>query len=93
MEAVFRPEIFRTFSDDFRRVPAGTHKKLTGIHRKKSENFPTGILLPVPGISAVFQQDLALFSGRNLQLVSILNICLFERDESIMSCIMYIGSK
>ncbi len=36
----FRPENFRTFSGDFRPVPVGTHRKLTGIHRKKSGPFP-----------------------------------------------------
>ncbi len=28
------------------RVSAGNHRKLAGIHRKKSEKFPAGILLP-----------------------------------------------
>ncbi len=46
VEAVFRPENFRIFSDDFRPVPAGKRRKLTGIHRKKSGQFPVGILLP-----------------------------------------------
>ncbi len=46
VEAVFRPENFRIFSDDFRPVPAGKHGELTGIHRKKSGQFPVGILLP-----------------------------------------------
>ncbi len=45
MEGVFGPEIFRTFSNDFRSIPAGKHRNLTGIYRKKSENFPTGIVL------------------------------------------------
>jgi hypothetical protein len=31
VEAVFSSEIFRIFSDDFRPVPAGKHRKLTGI--------------------------------------------------------------
>ncbi len=52
MEAVFCP------------VPAGTHRKLAGIHRKKSEQFQAGILLPC-------SIDLRCFSagsgGRNLQ--------------------------
>jgi len=36
VKAVFRPEIFRIFSNAFRTVPAGRHRKLTGIHRKIS---------------------------------------------------------
>jgi hypothetical protein len=46
VEAVFRPENFRIFSNDFRSVPAGKHRDLTGIYRKKSENFPARILPP-----------------------------------------------
>ncbi len=34
----------------------GTQRKLTGIHRKKSEQFPAGILLPFPENSGVFLQ-------------------------------------
>jgi hypothetical protein len=61
MEAVFLPEIFRIFSDDFRPVPAGKNRKLIGIHRKKSNKFPVGILLPLPAISGAFLQDPATF--------------------------------
>ncbi len=61
MEAVFLPEIFRIFSDDFRPVPAGKHGKLTRIHRKKSNKFPVGILLPLPAISVAFPQDPVTF--------------------------------
>jgi hypothetical protein len=61
MEAVFRPKIFRTFSDDFRPVPVETQRKLTGIHRKKSGQFPAGILLPFPRNSGVFLQDPVTF--------------------------------
>jgi hypothetical protein len=57
VEAVFPPEIFRIFSDDFRPVPAGKHRKSTGIHRKKSNKFPVGILLLLPVISGAFLQD------------------------------------
>jgi len=71
VEAVFPPEIFRIFSDDFRPVPAGKHGKLTGIHRKKSNKIPVGILLPLPGISVAFLQDPAGSSGRNLRYGSI----------------------
>ena len=39
VEAVFRSEIFRTFSDDFRPVPTGKQRKLTGIHWKKVREF------------------------------------------------------
>ena len=49
MEAVFRPENFGFFpvvSDQFL---AGKHRKVIGIHRKKSRNFPAGILLPCSG--------------------------------------------
>jgi hypothetical protein len=49
------------------RVPAGKHKKLTGIYRKKSEKFQVGILPPLPAISSVFLQDLGtgiIFLGR-----------------------------
>jgi hypothetical protein len=45
IEAVFRSENFRIFSNAFRPVPAGNHRKLVGIHRKKSEKCPAGILL------------------------------------------------
>jgi hypothetical protein len=67
VEAVFQPENFRIFSDDFRAVPAGKHGKLTGIHWKKSGKFPFGILLPLPAISVAFLQDPAGSSGRNLR--------------------------
>lgn len=41
MEPVFPPEIFLILSDDLRPIPAGKHRKLTGIHRqnKNSTNF------------------------------------------------------
>jgi len=42
-------------------VPAGKHGKLTGIHWKKSEKFPVGILLPLPAISVPFLQDPVAF--------------------------------
>jgi hypothetical protein len=57
VEAVFPPENFRIFSDDFRPVAAGKHRKSTGIHRKKSNKFPVGILLPLPMISGAFLRD------------------------------------
>jgi hypothetical protein len=61
MEAVFRPENFRTFSDDFRLVSVGTQRKLTGIHQKKFGQFSAGILLPFPRNSDVFLQDPVTF--------------------------------
>jgi hypothetical protein len=65
VEVVFPPENFRLFPDDFRPVPAGKHRKLTRIHRKKSNEFPVGILLPLPAISGAFLQDPAGSGGRN----------------------------
>jgi hypothetical protein len=53
-----RTEIFRAFSDEFQPVPVRTHRKLTGIQRKKFGKFSDGILLPFPEISGVFLQDL-----------------------------------
>jgi hypothetical protein len=70
VEAVFPPENVRIFSDDFRSVPAGKHRKLAGIHRKKFNKFPVGILLPVPAIFDAFLQDpvsISLLSCRILQ--------------------------
>ena len=68
VEAVFQPENFRIFSDDFRPVPAGKHRELIGIHReligihwKKSNKFPVGILLPLPAISGAFLWDPVTF--------------------------------
>ena len=49
VEAVFPPEIFWIFFDDFQPVPAEKHGKFIGIHRKKSKKFPVGILLPRSG--------------------------------------------
>jgi hypothetical protein len=62
VEAVFPSENFRIFSDDFRPVPAEKRRKLTGIHGKKSNKFPVGILLPLPAISGAFLQDPVTFS-------------------------------
>jgi hypothetical protein len=78
MEAVFPSENFRIFSDDFRPFPAGNHRKLTGIHRKKkqkiygwntastSDDFrclPAGF----GDFSASFLQDLVGSGGRSLR--------------------------
>jgi hypothetical protein len=59
VEAVFQAEICRIFSDDFRPAPTGKHTKLTGIHWKKSGQFPVEILLPC---SSDFLQDPIIFS-------------------------------
>jgi hypothetical protein len=49
------------FADAFRPVPVESHRKLTGIHRKKSNKFPLGILLPLPAIFGAFLQDSVTF--------------------------------
>jgi hypothetical protein len=69
MEAVFPPEIFRIFSDDFQLIPPGNHRKLTGIHRKKSRKFPVEILLPLPTISGAFPQNPMTFSLLSLRIL------------------------
>jgi hypothetical protein len=46
MEAVLRPEIARIFSGGFLSTSCAFRQKPAGNHRKKSENFPAGILLP-----------------------------------------------
>jgi hypothetical protein len=46
MEAVFRPEIVRIFSGGFLSTSCAFRQEPAGNHRKKSENFPSGILLP-----------------------------------------------
>jgi hypothetical protein len=49
MEAVFRPEICWTFSGGFWSISWAFRQELVGNHRKKSEKFPVGILLPRSG--------------------------------------------
>jgi len=76
MEAVFPAENFRIFSDDFRPIPAGKLRELTGIHRKKNpissgrntastsgyfQCFPAGS----GDFSASFLQDPAGSGSRN----------------------------
>jgi hypothetical protein len=46
MEAVFRSEIARIFPGGFLSTSCAFRQEPTGNHRKKSENFPVGILLP-----------------------------------------------
>jgi hypothetical protein len=76
LEAVFQPELFGIFPDDFRQVTTAKHRQLTGIHRKKSQKVPAGILLPFPrdfrcfpvgygDFPAYFLQNPAGFGGRN----------------------------
>jgi hypothetical protein len=57
VEPVFRPEIFRIFSNAFSPVPAGKHKKLVGIHREKSDQLTDGVLLS-------YSSDLRCFPER-----------------------------
>ncbi len=68
----------RIFSDDFRPIPTGKHRKLEGIHRKKSGSFSAGILLPYSSdyrcflsgygdFPTSFLQDLAISGRRNLR--------------------------
>jgi hypothetical protein len=66
VNAVFPPGIFRFFSDDFQQVPTENHRKLTGIDRKKSNEFPVGILLSLPAISGAFLQDPERSGGYHL---------------------------
>jgi hypothetical protein len=42
----FGRKFFGFFPGHFRAFPAGKNGKLVGSHRKKSEDFPVGILLP-----------------------------------------------
>ncbi len=63
VEAVFRPENFRTFSDDFRPVPAGKHRKLTGINQKNLDNVRSEYCFHVLAISGVFLPDSVTFSN------------------------------
>jgi hypothetical protein len=57
MEAVFRPEIFQIFSENFRSVSDGKHRKLAEIHRKNPDNFRPEYYFHVLAISGVFLQD------------------------------------
>jgi hypothetical protein len=77
-EVVFQPELSLIFSDDFRPVPTGKYRQLAGIHRKKCEKLPVGILLPLPkdfrcfpagygDFPVSFLQDPAGYDGRNLR--------------------------
>ena len=46
VEAVFRSKIRPDFSGGFLPTSCTFRQELAGYHRKKSENFPSGILLP-----------------------------------------------
>ena len=68
MEAVFRAEIFGFYSRKFRSVPAGNHRKLAGIHRKKIRKFPLGILLPCSSDFRCFPAGSSDFPASFLQV-------------------------
>ncbi len=79
--SIFRPEIVQTFSDDFRPVPVGTHRKLTGIHQKKIRTISGW---NTASSSMEFQRFPAGFGDRNLRLGKFndnetLNIIGFEQ--------------
>jgi hypothetical protein len=68
VEAVFPTENFRIFSDDFRPIPAGKLRELTGIHQKKNpissgyfQCFPAGS----GDLPASFLEDSARSGSRN----------------------------
>jgi hypothetical protein len=46
VEAVFRPEIYWIFSGEFLSISCAFRQEPVGNHRKKSDKFPVGILLP-----------------------------------------------
>lgn len=71
-------ENFRIFSGDFRPVSTGKHWKFVEIHRKKSEKFLTGILLPLPTISGVFQQDTVTFPRLSCSILRDLTAGMFD---------------
>jgi hypothetical protein len=62
VEAVFRPEIFKIFSNAFRVVLAGKHRKFSRIHRKNPKNFRPEYCSHVSAISGAFLQDPVTFS-------------------------------
>ncbi len=69
VETVFSSEIFRIFFDAFQPVHAGKHRKLTGSHRKKSNKFPVGTLLPFLAISGTFLQDPVTFTFLSFRIL------------------------
>jgi hypothetical protein len=89
VEAVLPPEIFPIFSNDLRPISAEKHRKLTGIHRKKSNKFSVRVLLPLSPISGAFLQDPAGSSGRNLRLeilsffFALLSILVLKLEEIV----------
>ncbi|CAF1388913.1 unnamed protein product [Rotaria magnacalcarata] len=67
VEAVFRLENFRIFSGDFRSIPAEKHRNLTGIRRKSSIGFLTGILLPCSSVFPCFPAGYGDFTAYFLE--------------------------
>ncbi len=63
MEAVFRSESLRTFPVDFRLASHSFRQETPVDHRKKSENFPIGILLPFLIIFRTFPAGSSDFSA------------------------------
>jgi hypothetical protein len=61
MEAVFPPENFRIFSDDFRPTSRRKAQKIGLNPPEKSLKIPIGILLPIPAISGAFLQNPVTF--------------------------------
>jgi 2,3-bisphosphoglycerate-independent phosphoglycerate mutase len=65
MEAVFRPEICWIFSGGFQSISRALRQEPVRNHRKKSEKFPVGILLPrssdfLPELARNFRPGLEL---------------------------------
>jgi len=63
MEAVFRSESLRSFSVDFQLASHSFRQETPVDHRKKSENFPVGILLPFLIIFRAFPAGSSDFSA------------------------------
>ncbi len=63
MEAVFRSESLWSFSVDFRLASHSFRQEMPVNHRKKSENFPVGILLPFLIIFRAFSTGSSDFSA------------------------------
>ena len=63
-------KIFETFSGDFRPASGGKCRKLVGMRRKKSGNFPAGIRLPCSGDFQCIPAGSSVFSVSFLQVPS-----------------------
>jgi len=90
VEAVFPTEIFRIFSDDFRPVPAGEYGKLTGIHWKKSNKFPVGILPPLPAISVAFLQDPVTFPLLSCRILRDPVAVIFDMGQQLVELVVVV---